>query len=162
MGAHVQLPLIAISALCRSASCSYVNGRGAGGSHRSVQPSASVTVRSAHSQMYSRSPPRRRSNRIRSRRFVRGWNGWVTTIESESVLDDRALCADRRNAKLSHSSVRLGYFNTPYRLRPIAAIKQLPAQFRFVTREVFGQFLNCHAVYSGRALVRSYLLQRFP
>ena len=65
------------------------------------------------------------------------------------------------DAKLAHPSIRLRYFNPPHWLRPIGAIKQLPAQFRFVTPEVFRQFVDRHAVYAGRALVRSYSLQRF-
>ena len=80
-------------------------------------------------------------------------------------FDDRlsnAVCHGGHPERSHPLAASLRYLNPPHWLRPIGAIKQLPAQFRFLTPEVFRQFVHCHAVYSGRALVRSYLLQRFP
>src|SRR5664280_1516552 len=82
-----------------SAPSRWANGVGA----RSVQAAGSVTCPAGPpSQTSTRSAPRRLfSNSTAKRCPANGWNGWVTTTESETGLDleERALCEDRRDAE---------------------------------------------------------------
>src|SRR5215469_9687989 len=99
--------------------------------------------------MYTRPPARRRSNRIRSRRFIRGWNGWVTTIESELMLDNCALCADRRYAKRPPPSISFRNVRAAYRLWPILPIVDTIAQVPDIGFQVLRVFHDRHPVYAG-------------
>src|SRR5271169_2251560 len=94
---------------------------------------------------------------IRRHRFVRGWNGWVTTIESELMLDDRALCPDRRNADGSRlRAIAFRDVYPPNRWRHVAAglsaFEQRAEIYLQIARVLLGR-LPVHA--SGAVLARA-------
>ena len=54
-----------------------------------------------------------------------GWNRWRISAHPKCDLPSGAVSADRRDAKRSHPSVRLGDFHPPHRLRLIGPAQQL-------------------------------------
>src|SRR5262245_41103082 len=101
------------------------------------------------------------AKRIDDKRMLRLIRAFLNAGVMETLLHEPV--EDTGDAQLAHpSSSQLWYLDPPYWLRPIGAFQKLLAQLRFVTPEVLGQLIDRHAVYSGRALVLSDLLQRFP
>jgi hypothetical protein len=67
----------------------------------------------------------------------------------------------RRNAKLSHSSVRLGDFHPPYRLRLVCSVQQLFPDRWPVLLQVVRELPDSHPVDSGTTSIGLYLPQCF-
>ena len=62
----------------------------------------------------------------------------------------------RRNAKLAHSSVRLGDLHALHRLGPVRSRQKLASDAVAVTLEVFFKLLHTHTVYTGRSAVGNH------
>src|SRR5271156_3435840 len=68
----------------------------------------------------------------------------------------------RRDAERTCAARRLRYLHTPYRLRLVAAFKQLSPDRRPVLFQVGSQLADGHAIRTRRPLVALDLLQRLP
>lgn len=80
--------------------------------------------------------------------------GWVQ--DRVQHLQDRLLhkpVNHRRDAQLSHPAARLGDFDSPHRLRLVAAVQQRSDEFLFVLGEPVAQFVEGHPIYARRSLV---------
>src|SRR3954466_9039676 len=75
-------------------------------------------------------------------------------------LLDKAI-QHRGNAKLSHSSVRLGDFHPPYRLRFVSSVQQLFSDRWPVLFQVVRELPDSHPVDSGTTFIGLYLPQCF-
>src|ERR1019366_7662608 len=141
----------------------WANGVGA----RSVQAAGSVTCPAGPpSQTSTRSAPRRLfSNSTAKRCPANGWNGWVTTTESETGLDleERALCEDRRDAERPGLArfARLGDVDPAQRLRTVRLVRKRCSQSVEEHLHPIGAPVldrrNGHAVDAGSTLVPCHL-----
>jgi hypothetical protein len=97
---------------------------------------------------------RRRAKRISNCRPTNGWNGCVTMRHSEGVLDDPAVCRDRRNPQHTHLATVFRDFDSSVPERPIGARDQFVSK---LSQECFDTArldrLQRHAVNARRSVV---------
>jgi hypothetical protein len=98
-------------------------------------------------------PADRRSFKTWKRCPRSGWNGWRISAHPKYDLCSSAVRADRRDTKLSYSSVRLGDFHPPHRLRFIGPVQQLFPNGWPMLFQVLWQLLDGHPVHASTPLV---------
>ena len=91
-----------------------------------------------------------------------GWKGWRISAHPKCDLSSSAVCAGRRDAKLSHPSVRFGDFHPPHRLRFIGPSQQLFPDGWPVLLQKRWQLLGGHPVHARAPFIGLDSFQCLP
>src|ERR1043166_2174394 len=133
------------------------------GSAQSVHSRAILKVPRSNSRTRRVSIPAVRRSFKTWKRWPRsGWNGWQISAHPKCDLCSSAVRTGRRDAKLSHPTVRLGAFHPPYRFRFISPVQQLfpdgwPVLFQVVRDSDDGHPIDTRTTLIGLHLQQCFL-----